>query len=287
MTDGPDPHGDDALARRLRDAVGPHRPPDVGAIVGRARRRTARQRMVLGSAAAVALVAGVLLVTGPGDDPDVVDVTTDASTSPSTSSSSTSSTESTESTATTAVLPPDDTMATTTAVPTPDDTDTTATTAAPPIPPPLQGCDATPGSPTDLAVEPQYSSTDGERWSTHDGCPVRLDVLVTRRPPPDYHCEGWPPSVVMGIPLGAAITSLGSYREFVRDPDGFFGNAELQAGFDPDAEVPPTAFDTGYRHGPIELWMDPADGSFLYLVGAGADGATERWPLDPAPKGCA
>ena len=138
-----------------------------------------------------------------------------------------------------------------------------------------------PGTETDLSDEPAYTGV--ERWTDADGCRVRFDVLVTSTPSPDFHCAPWPPSLSMGTPLGARVTS-GNFRSYVRDPEGWLGRPELQAGFAADVEPPDGAVDTGYRQGSVELWMDPADDAFVYLVG---EQATERWPKVAEGFGCA
>lgn len=140
-----------------------------------------------------------------------------------------------------------------------------------------------PGSETDLADEPGYFGDYLYRWTMVDGCAVRLDVLMTRRPPADFHCSGWPPDVVMGTPLGAR-TSETTPRVYVRDPDGYFGDADLQQGFAALDGPPAPAVDTGYRQEGLALWMDPADDRFIYLV---APDGTERWPKETESRGCA
>ena len=150
-----------------------------------------------------------------------------------------------------------------------------------PAPEPAAEACAEPGTETDLSDEPVYD--DVERWTNAEGCPVRVDVLVTSTPGPDFHCAPWPPSLNMGTPLGARVTG-GNLRSYVRDPDGLFGDPELQAGFAADVEPAAGAVDTGYRQGAVELWMDPADDAFVYLV----DGGTaERWPKVTQAFGCA
>ena len=144
------------------------------------------------------------------------------------------------------------------------------------------GCeDAEPGSATDLTLEPAYIDIERlHRWTGPDGCPVRLDYLMTRDGP--EHC-GWQDSqdLVMGTPLGAPQSQ--DVRIYVRDPLGVLGVPALQEAFDPEAELPEDAADTGYRLGEVELWMTPAT-DFAYLVD---DATAERWPLAPEPPGCA
>jgi hypothetical protein len=86
----------------------------------------------------------------------------------------------------------------------------------------------------------------------------------------------------MGTPVGAR-TDATAPRIYVRDPDGYFGDAALQEGFAADVELPPGAIDTGYRQDGTGLWMDPHDDAFVYLAAASA---TERWPKATQIFGC-
>ena len=62
-----------------------------------------------------------------------------------------------------------------------------------------------------------------------------------------------------------------------------FRDRATASAFDPDAELPTGAVDTGFRQGTTELWVDPPDRSAIYLV---SEGSVERWPLDPEPTLC-
>lgn len=154
--------------------------------------------------------------------------------------------------------------------------------AAESVSPPPPGC-VEPGTETDVEDEPDHRADYLRRWARADGCPVRFDVLVTRVPPPDFHCQGWPPELAMGTPLGARTPDTPA-RIYVRDPEGFFGDPALQAGFARLPAPPPGATDTGYRQGDTQLWMDPDDDTFVYLV---APDGTERWPKHTHVVGCA
>jgi len=142
-------------------------------------------------------------------------------------------------------------------------------------------CEAGEGEVTDVATEPPSwrQSADYLPWTDREGCLLRIDV-VAERPGPD-HC-GWERATVLvtGQPLGARYTAPDDSTEYVRDPDGVFGDASLTAGFDPDADLPATAVDSGYRRGDIELWHDPADPSAVWIV---SPDHTERWPAGEAP----
>ena len=136
-------------------------------------------------------------------------------------------------------------------------------------------CPGRAGSITDLAAEPAYSATYLHRWSV-DGCPVRLDVLMSR----DSGCG--PTDMVMGSPL-RAIAEGGNARIYVRGDTSVLGGGAT--GFQPDAALPPSATDTGFRQGIKELWMVPNDDSFIFIRSSD-NGRIEAWPLDRSPIGC-
>jgi hypothetical protein len=136
-------------------------------------------------------------------------------------------------------------------------------------------CPGPAGSITDLAAEPAYSATYLHRWSV-DGCPVRLDVLMSR----DGGCG--PTDMVMGSPLGA-VAEGASARIYVRgDTSALGGGAK---GFQSDAALPLSATDTGFRQGVKELWMVPNDDAFVFIRSSD-NGKIEAWPLDRSPIGC-
>ena len=109
-------------------------------------------------------------------------------------------------------------------------------------------CDAQPGSPIDLAAEPQDWLQFGTylRWTDGDGCLVRIDVISHHHGA--AHC-GWQSmeSITIGRPLGSSIAAGASTaNRYVWDPqgvppDGPFGS-ELTL-----SDLPDTALDTGYR----------------------------------------
>jgi len=153
----------------------------------------------------------------------------------------------------------------------------------PPSPASISEECGTPGSATDLNEEPPYSANYLHRWTTSEGCTVRLDILMTRRGPDA--CGGAKvANILMGWPLGSSHHKHRPYRTFVRDPENVFGDAEVADAFDDAAERPADAVDTGYRQEGAELWMRPDDDAFLYLVYADR---VERWPYDASPTGCA
>jgi hypothetical protein len=146
---------------------------------------------------------------------------------------------------------------------------------------PDEECGA-PGSVSDLSLEPGYTAGQRlERWTTSQGCDVRLDVLMTRQGP--EHC-GWQRAtdILLGDPLGASHMH-GPARVYVRDPENVVGDPAVARAFEEDADLPIGARDTGYRQDGVELWMDPTDDSFVYLV---SEHTVERWPQDPSPAAC-
>src|SRR4051812_21634343 len=73
---------------------------------------------------------------------------------------------------------------------------------------------------TNLSAEPSYSANYLDRWKTADGCPVRLDVLMTRRG--KEACGGERVAdILMGWPLGQVHSGSRPYpyRIYVRDPE--------------------------------------------------------------------
>lgn len=140
-----------------------------------------------------------------------------------------------------------------------------------------------PGSATDLNREPSYSANYLHRWTTAKGCPVRLDVIMTRRGPDA--CGGANVAdILMGWPVGSSHQKPHPYRIFVRDPHNVFGDSRISRAFEEDTELPSDAVDTGYRQGGMELWMRRHDDAFIYLVD---EDKVERWPNDDTPPGCA
>lgn len=159
----------------------------------------------------------------------------------------------------------------------------------------IGGCDSPPaivgpggecgghGPIADVSKEPNYSADYLHRWTTRDGCGVRLDYLMRREGA--NACGGAEVAdILMGTPLGAS-SDKSDARIYVRDPTNVFGDDFVSEAFDADAELPSEARDTGYRDAETgaELWMEPHDDSFVYLV---FDDQVERWPKDDSPAGC-
>jgi hypothetical protein len=123
---------------------------------------------------------------------------------------------------------------------------------------------------------------DYRDWRTSDGCLVRIDVMA-ERPGPE-HCDFQSALVIItGVPCGARYTTILDSAHYVRDPENVFGDFGTSFGFDPDAELPAVAVDTGLREGDRGLWVVPEDETAVYLV---LGDTTERWPLDREPAGC-
>jgi hypothetical protein len=145
------------------------------------------------------------------------------------------------------------------------------------------GADCSTSKVTDLSREPGYTATYLHRWKTAVGCPVRLDVLMTRRG--KDACGGERVAdILMGWPLGQSHNGNRPFRIYVRDPEQVFVDRATSEAFDGDAKLPTDAVDTGYRQEGTALWMRPKDDSFLYLV---MPKRVEAWPLAPQVPGCA
>ena len=135
-------------------------------------------------------------------------------------------------------------------------------------------CTGEAGGITDLSAEPNYSATYLQRW-TLAGCPVRLDVLMTRT----SGCL--PEDMVMGSPLGTP-SGVGD-RIYVRGETTQYGGGA--AGYLPNTSLPAGATDTGYRQKVRQLWMLPESDTFVF-VHYTDDGHVEAWPRDISPVGC-
>ena len=140
------------------------------------------------------------------------------------------------------------------------------------------GCDS---FETDLTKEPNYKVDYIHRWTTEEGCDVRLDILMTRQG--KNACGGERVAdIVMGTPLGQPPDSS-SARIYIKDPGNVFQDDRTSQGYDPDANLPAVARDSGYRQDGAELWTVPDEPRYIYLV---SDDHVERWPQDETPPGC-
>jgi hypothetical protein len=143
-------------------------------------------------------------------------------------------------------------------------------------------CDASEGSSIDVKHEPAWRlHGDYRPWTDQDGCLLRIDVLAERSGA--AHC-GWEQASVMmaGRPLGSRYTTPEDAVEYVKDPNGVFGLRDLAQEFDPDAELPGGAVDTGFRRAGSALWHVPGDQTAVWVVAATG---IERWPAG-RPPGC-
>ena len=120
-------------------------------------------------------------------------------------------------------------------------------------------------------------------WATADtGCLLRIDVIGDR--PGPEHCGFEDARVIItGIPVGARYSDPTNTAEYVRDPRNVLGDASTASAFDPDAELPEGAVDTGFRQEGTELWLDPTDAAAIFLV---TGEIVERWPRDSTPTMC-
>jgi hypothetical protein len=130
---------------------------------------------------------------------------------------------------------------------------------------------------TDLDREPNYTADYLVRWETAGGCPVRLDVVMTRV----GGCFKAIDEIVMAWPALSVMT-VSNTRIFVKDPKNVARDRVTARAFDADASLSSGAQETGLRQMGAELWVEE-DGEALYLV---YDDHIERWPHDPEPIGC-
>jgi hypothetical protein len=142
-------------------------------------------------------------------------------------------------------------------------------------------CDAAhdPDGRTDVATEPDGRSADDADWTDRDGCIVRIDVVAERPGPANCGWEATRVLTTARVP-GVRPDDGDETVDFVRDPDGAYGDPELVSGLDLDADVPDDAVDTGLRLGDVELWAVLDDPSAVWL--ASPDGV-ERWPAGEVP----
>jgi hypothetical protein len=114
----------------------------------------------------------------------------------------------------------------------------------------------------------------GRPW-TRDGHAVPSAELAAAAGP--EHC-GWQ-SVTMltlGWPPGTAAETAAHARQYVRDPTRTLPASDLSEHLDLDAALPPDAIDTGYRYGPVALYVGRRDADEAVYLVAGRD--IERWP---------
>lgn len=114
----------------------------------------------------------------------------------------------------------------------------------------------------------------GYQW-TRNGVPISNYELTTAAGP--EHCGlqsatfltiGWPP--------GTVSTSAAQARLYIRDPRGVITERPYRQRLDLHAMLPSDARPTGYRYGPLEIYLSPSDqDEAIYVVGPSG---AERWP---------
>jgi hypothetical protein len=111
-------------------------------------------------------------------------------------------------------------------------------------------------------------------WRNASGEPIDRGLLWSYQGPSE-HCD-WASAAFLAIGRTGDVAGVPADMndQYVRDPDHLFVS-ELATAFQADAELPPGAVDTGYSNGTLELWLDPADSSSVYLR---VDDTYERWP---------
>jgi hypothetical protein len=122
----------------------------------------------------------------------------------------------------------------------------------------LRACDA---SEFDPSVPLTFSVTI---WT--DAAGNRVSTETIRSAPGPGHC-GWDSAIWLSV--GGDL--------YFRDPLGVMADW-TRTRFDPAAEIPATALDSGFRSGASALWLDPEGDAYLI-----SGGQIERWPrsLDP------
>ena len=141
------------------------------------------------------------------------------------------------------------------------------------------------GTESDLDREDLNTNLFGKRkrLSDREGCPIRTDVARMEMLPTDDHCFPGLGMVTIGTPFGASM-KVSAARLYIRDPEGRTGPNFLAASLDLDADLPPSATDTGYTRDGRTIWIDEADDTRIYVVD---DGGVEAWPRRTEGLTCA
>ena len=129
---------------------------------------------------------------------------------------------------------------------------------------------------------PETVPYPGRPWTIAGRPAVRGSITLAPGP---EHC-GWESSLFLtvGWPLGDVPLDSADARLYLRDPLGLHV-AESMAAYDADVSLPAAAFDTGYRYGSDELWVDRATVDREVYVVRGP--VVERWPRAVELLGCA
>lgn len=135
------------------------------------------------------------------------------------------------------------------------------------------------GEVAEVEKEPNYSADYLERWTTSDGCDIRLDVVMTR----ESTCLKGVTEILMGWPP-LTVSYKDNTHIFVRDSRSSARDPAPADVFETLDEIPADATDTGLRHEGEQLWVDGTDDSAIYVV---RGELIERWPGDIELPGCA
>jgi len=114
----------------------------------------------------------------------------------------------------------------------------------------------------------------GYGWSRDGHGAVDNAELATFAGP--SHC-GWQSATMLfiGWPLGTNATTFAQSRYYLRDPQGVIG-IRYRDRLVRNVALPQDAVPTGYRLGPIQLYLSPNDqDEAIYVV---APSGAERWP---------
>lgn len=114
---------------------------------------------------------------------------------------------------------------------------------------------------------------DGRRAWTH----VETGLVLTDIAGPG-HC-GWESARLLHVPNPDG--SLG--KQYLRDPNGVFGDVPLRDTYAEGVSLPKDASDSGYRSPEVyELWFSESDTAAYVVTPKGV----ERWPRAAEPIGC-
>ncbi|MDP9321611.1 MAG: hypothetical protein M3P16_11010 [Chloroflexota bacterium] len=114
----------------------------------------------------------------------------------------------------------------------------------------------------------------GYGWSRDGHGPVDSAELATFGGPD--HCH-WQSATMMfiGWPIGTNATTFAQARYYLRDPQGVIG-VDFRDRLVRNATLPTDAAPTGYRLGPIQIFLSPGDqDEAIYVV---SPSGAERWP---------
>jgi hypothetical protein len=117
----------------------------------------------------------------------------------------------------------------------------------------------------------------GYRWSRNGQSVGEFELTTIAGP---SHC-GWQSAtmIFIGWPPGTIAVSSAGSRMYIRDPQGVY-SPKYRDLLVRNATLPADATPTGYRLGPIELYLSQSDqDEGIYVV---APSGAERWPrVDP------